>query len=49
MVKTLIELRDDIYKKLIELSIEKFGHPRGISRIINEILERYLPVKEKRT
>jgi len=48
MVKTLIKLKDEIYKKLIDLSIKKFGHPRGISKIINEILEKELNLKKKK-
>jgi len=48
MVKTLIKLKDEIYKKLVNLSIEKFGHPRGISKIINEILEREFNLEKKK-
>jgi len=48
MAKTLIKLKDEIYKKLIDLSIKKFGHPRGISKIINEILEKEFNLKKKK-
>ncbi len=38
MVKTTINLRDDIYKKLVKETIEKYGNTKNISRLINEKL-----------
>jgi predicted CopG family antitoxin len=38
MVKTTINLRDDIYKKLVKEAIEKYGNTKNISKLINEKL-----------
>ena len=40
MVKTTINLRDDIYKKLVRETVEKYGNTKNLSRLINEKLER---------
>ena len=40
MVKTTINLRDDIYKKLIREAVERFGNTKNLSRLINEKLEK---------
>jgi len=37
MVKTTVSLRDDIYAKLKQI----YG-PRGISKIINEVLSKHI-------
>jgi predicted CopG family antitoxin len=39
MVKTTINLRDDIYKKLVKEVVEKYGNTKNISKLINEKLE----------
>lgn len=41
MVKTTIILNDDIYKKLINESIERYGTSKKLSALINEKLENY--------
>ena len=38
MVRTTVELDEDIYKKLVEESIEKYGTARHISKLINQKL-----------
>ncbi len=40
MVKTTINLRDDIYKKLVKEAIEKYGNTKNISKLVNEKLAR---------
>jgi len=45
MVRTLVNLKEDIYKKLVELSIKKYGHARAISKVLNELLEEKLQKK----
>ncbi|MGH9922081.1 MAG: hypothetical protein ACRD38_04965 [Nitrososphaerales archaeon] len=40
MVKTTINLRDDIYKKLVREAVEKYGNTKNLSRLINAKLER---------
>jgi len=39
MVKTTINLRDDIYKKLVREAVEKYGNTKNLSRLINEKLQ----------
>ncbi len=41
MVKTTIILDDEIYKKLINESIEKYGTAKKLSVLINEKLRAY--------
>jgi len=38
---------EDVYKKLVEISIEKYGNARNISKVLNEILRDYLGLKKK--
>jgi len=40
MVKTTINLRDDVYKKLVRETVEKYGNTKNLSRLINEKLEK---------
>ncbi len=40
--RTTIILEDDIYKRLIEESMKKYGTPKAISKVINYILRRAL-------
>lgn len=40
MVKTTINLEDDIYKRLVKEAVEKYGNTRTLSRLINEKLRR---------
>ncbi len=39
MVKTTINLDDEIYKKLIKEAVEKYGKTRAFSKLINEKLK----------
>jgi hypothetical protein len=47
MVKTTIILDDNIYKELIDESIEKYGTAKKLSFIINEKLRNYNKIKNK--
>ena len=40
MVKTTINMKDDVYKKLIREAVEKYGNTKNLSRLINEKLEK---------
>ena len=42
MVKTTLELRDDLYKKLVNEAIEKYGNTKSLSRVVNESLETHM-------
>ena len=42
MVKTTLELRDDLYKKLVNKAIEKYGNTKSLSRVVNESLESHM-------
>ena len=33
---------DDIYEKLVEESLRRYGTPRAISRVLNELLREHL-------
>ena len=39
MVKTTVILDDDVYKRLVEEAIERYGTTRTLSRLINEKLK----------
>ena len=45
MVKTTLEIKDELYKKLVEASVKKYGNTKNISRVTNEVIEEHL--KEK--
>jgi len=46
MVKITIVLDDDLYRRLVEESIKKYGSTRKLSRLINEKLRQtQLPTK----
>lgn len=45
MVKTTFEIKDEIYRKLVEASVKKYGNTKNLSRVTNEIIEEHL--KEK--
>lgn len=47
MVKTTLELRDDIYRKMAKVSVEKYGNSKSLSRIANEAIEEYIENSEK--
>ncbi|MBI2172605.1 MAG: hypothetical protein HYT73_00140 [Candidatus Aenigmarchaeota archaeon] len=46
MVKTTLELRDDVYKKLVEASLERYGNTKSLSKIANEMMEEHMNEKE---
>jgi len=46
--KTTVLLDDDIYIKLVNLSIRKYGSTRYISRVINELLSEALKKLEEK-
>ncbi|MEM0132680.1 hypothetical protein [Acidiplasma sp.] len=45
MVKTTIILDDNIYKELIDESIERYGTTKKLSLLINEKLRNYNKIK----
>ena len=47
MVKTTLEIKDELYKKLVEASLKKYGNTKNISRITNEVIEEHLKEKHK--
>ena len=49
MVKTTLEIKDELYKKLVEASLKKYGNTKNISRITNEFIEEHLKEKHKTT
>jgi len=38
--RTTILLEEDIYKKLIEESLRKYGTTRAVSKVLNELLKK---------
>ena len=42
MVKTTLELKDEIYKKLVNESVAKYGNTKSLSKVINENLESHM-------
>jgi len=40
--RTSVILDDDIYEKLVEESLKRYGTPRAISRVLNELLREHL-------
>jgi len=42
MVKTTLELKDNVYRKLVEASLEKYGNTKNISKTANELIEESL-------
>ncbi len=47
MVKTTLELRDEVYRKLVEEALKKYGNTKNISKMANEVIEEHL--KETRS
>ena len=39
-MKTTINLNDDLYKRLVKETVERYGNTKNLSRLINERLER---------
>lgn len=48
MVKTTINLDEDVYEEIVKESIEKFGSTKNISKIINQHLRGRINPTEKR-
>ncbi|PYB67569.1 hypothetical protein DMB44_08530 [Thermoplasma sp. Kam2015] len=48
MVKTTINLDEDIYEEIVKESIEKYGSTKNISKIINQRLKNSINPTEKR-
>jgi len=47
MVKrTTVMLDDDIYPKLVEISLRKYGTVKALSKVVNELLKDALMGKE---
>lgn len=39
-MKTTVNLDDDLYKKLVKETVEKYGNTKNLSKLINEKLSR---------
>ncbi|MDE1767026.1 MAG: hypothetical protein KGI27_12270 [Thaumarchaeota archaeon] len=39
-MKTTVNLDDDLYKKLVKETVEKYGNTKNLSKLINEKLAR---------
>ncbi len=48
MVKTTINLDDEIYSEIVRESIEKYGSTKNISKIINQLLRGRIDSTGKR-
>lgn len=48
MVKTTINLDEDIYAEIVKESIEKYGSTKNMSKIINQRLSKRKPETKKR-
>ena len=46
MVKTTLEIKDELYRKLVEASLKKYGNTKGISKMANEVIEAHLKEPE---
>jgi len=42
MVKTTLEIKDEVYRKLVEASLEKYGNTKNISKMANEVIAEHL-------
>ncbi|MBI3412722.1 MAG: hypothetical protein HY051_01405 [Candidatus Aenigmarchaeota archaeon] len=42
MVKTTLEIRDDVYRKLVETSLKKYGNTKNLSKVANEVIGKHL-------
>ncbi len=40
LMKTTVNLDDDLYKKLVKETVEKYGNTKNLSKLINEKLSR---------
>ncbi len=47
MKRTTISLEDDVYAKVVELSLKKYGTAKAISKVINEMLRKAFREEEK--
>jgi len=46
MVKTTLEIRDNVYRKLVEASLERYGNTKSLSKVANEMMEEHMREKE---
>jgi hypothetical protein len=40
-MKATVEIRDDLYAKLVEEAVRRYGSTKKISKLLNEILEEH--------
>lgn len=45
--RTTVLLDEDVYKKLVEESLKRYGTVKGISKVLNELLKDALKVKKE--
>ena len=44
--RTTLILDDDVYRKLVEESVKRYGTVRALSKVVNELLRERLPSRE---
>lgn len=45
--RTTVLLDEDVYKKLVEESLKRYGTVKGISKVLNELLKEAFKVKKE--
>ncbi|HID40876.1 MAG TPA: hypothetical protein EYP33_01835 [Pyrodictium sp.] len=45
--RTTVILEDDVYEKLVEESVRRYGTARAISRVLNELLREALRARKE--
>ena len=45
--RTTVILEDDVYKRLVQESIRRYGTARAISKVLNEILREELSARDE--
>ena len=41
-----VTLDDDVYRRLVEESVKRYGTVRALSKVVNELLRERLPLRE---
>jgi predicted CopG family antitoxin len=44
--RTTLILDDDVYRKLVEESVKRYGTVRALSKVVNELLRERFPSRE---
>lgn len=46
MARTTVDFKEAVYRKLVEMSLMKYGNTRNISKVANEFIEEHLGEKQ---